>query len=151
MTDFTPVMEKDLEKTTIGEVAHHETALYKLDTNDSAFVQFSEVEQQKIMRRLDLRLVAMCGVGYCISLMDRTNLGAAAIAGWVRLYLNAQQRTERQQHDRRPEDYQRLWLRERYLLKMACTMLTGSSQSSPWSSSLHISSVSLHRQSCAAR
>jgi hypothetical protein len=43
--------------------------------------EFTEEEQRKIIRRIDLRLVTMTGLAYCISLMDRTNLSAAAIAG----------------------------------------------------------------------
>ncbi|KAJ4292749.1 hypothetical protein N0V90_009412 [Kalmusia sp. IMI 367209] len=43
--------------------------------------EFSEVEQKKIIHRIDRRLVVTVGVLYCISLMDRTNLSAAALAG----------------------------------------------------------------------
>lgn len=45
--------------------------------------EFSEREQKKIIHRIDRRLVVTVGVLYCISLMDRTNLSAAAIAGSV--------------------------------------------------------------------
>jgi hypothetical protein len=45
--------------------------------------EFSEREQKKIIHRIDRRLVVTVGVLYCISLMDRTNLSAAAIAGFV--------------------------------------------------------------------
>lgn len=38
-------------------------------------------EQKKIIHRVDRRLVVACGIMYCVSLMDRTNLGQAAIAG----------------------------------------------------------------------
>ncbi|KAI1469282.1 MFS general substrate transporter [Daldinia caldariorum] len=40
-----------------------------------------EKEGKKIIWQLDRRLVTLVGVLYCISLMDRTNLSAAAIAG----------------------------------------------------------------------
>jgi hypothetical protein len=43
--------------------------------------EFTEREQRKIIHRIDRRLVVTVGVLYCISLMDRTNLSAAAIAG----------------------------------------------------------------------
>ncbi|KAJ5118407.1 hypothetical protein N7448_010116 [Penicillium atrosanguineum] len=43
--------------------------------------EFTPEEQKKIIRRVDLRLVTMTGLAYCISLMDRTNLSMAAIAG----------------------------------------------------------------------
>lgn len=45
--------------------------------------EFTPEEQKKIIRRVDLRLVTMTGLAYCISLMDRTNLSMAAIAGLV--------------------------------------------------------------------
>ncbi|KAF2450491.1 MFS general substrate transporter [Karstenula rhodostoma CBS 690.94] len=43
--------------------------------------EFTEREQRKIIHRVDRRLVVTVGVLYCISLMDRTNLSSAAIAG----------------------------------------------------------------------
>lgn len=43
--------------------------------------EFTPQEQKKIIHRIDRRLVVTVGVLYCISLMDRTNLSAAAIAG----------------------------------------------------------------------
>ncbi|KAL2117468.1 hypothetical protein VTJ04DRAFT_7128 [Mycothermus thermophilus] len=42
---------------------------------------FTEREQKAIIRRIDRRLVLTVGALYCISLMDRTNLGFANIAG----------------------------------------------------------------------
>lgn len=42
---------------------------------------FTPEEQRKIKHRIDRRLIGVLGVLYCISLMDRTNLSAAAIAG----------------------------------------------------------------------
>lgn len=38
-------------------------------------------EQRRILRKIDLRVTAVTGMMFCISLMDRTNLGAASIAG----------------------------------------------------------------------
>ncbi|KAG5298643.1 transmembrane transporter [Histoplasma ohiense] len=50
---------------------------------------YTYAEQRKIVHRVDRRLVTMCGLGYCISLMDRTNLSVAAVAGMnVELDLN---------------------------------------------------------------
>lgn len=43
--------------------------------------EFTPEEKKKIIRRIDLRLVTMTGLAYCISLMDRTNLSMAAVAG----------------------------------------------------------------------
>lgn len=45
---------------------------------------FTPAEQRKIIHRIDRRLIITVGVMYCISLMDRTNLSAAAIAGMTR-------------------------------------------------------------------
>lgn len=42
---------------------------------------FTKEQQQKIIRRIDVRLVLMVGAMYCVSLMDRTNMSAANIAG----------------------------------------------------------------------
>ena len=43
--------------------------------------EYTPEEQRKIIHRIDRRLIATTGIMYCISLMDRTNLSAAAIAG----------------------------------------------------------------------
>ncbi|KAJ5624783.1 hypothetical protein N7510_001092 [Penicillium lagena] len=45
--------------------------------------EFTLEEQKAIIRRVDRRLVTMTGLAYCISLMDRTNLSMAAIAGMI--------------------------------------------------------------------
>lgn len=50
--------------------------------------EFSEREQRKIIHRIDRRLVVTVGVLYCVSLMDRTNLSAASIAGFVKIYFS---------------------------------------------------------------
>src|SRR5688572_29603556 len=42
---------------------------------------FTEKEQRAIVRRIDRRLVVTVGAMYCVSLMDRTNMSAANIAG----------------------------------------------------------------------
>lgn len=42
---------------------------------------FSQAEQRSIIRRIDRRLVITVGAMYCVSLMDRTNMSAANIAG----------------------------------------------------------------------
>ncbi|KAI0018970.1 major facilitator superfamily MFS-1 [Xylariomycetidae sp. FL0641] len=45
--------------------------------------EYNEHEAKKIMWRIDRRLVTTVGFMYCVSLMDRTNLSAAAIAGMI--------------------------------------------------------------------
>jgi hypothetical protein len=42
---------------------------------------FTEKERKRIIRRIDTRLVVTVGAMYCVSLMDRTNMSAANIAG----------------------------------------------------------------------
>jgi hypothetical protein len=42
---------------------------------------YTPEEQRAIIRRVDFRLVTTVGLMYCCSLMDRTNLGSAVIAG----------------------------------------------------------------------
>jgi hypothetical protein len=51
------------------------------DSNDARIAEFSATEQKHIIRRIDRRLVLTLGFLYCCSLMDRTNLGSANIAG----------------------------------------------------------------------
>lgn len=74
--------DHELEKP--GGVEHAQRTISE-DTNDAFIAEFSEAEQKAITRRIDYRLVVTLGVLYCASLMDRTNLGSAAIAGSVTL------------------------------------------------------------------
>ncbi|KAJ5692551.1 hypothetical protein N7462_001974, partial [Penicillium macrosclerotiorum] len=57
----------DVEKST----AHHEEILNSMTPE----------EEKKLIRRIDIRLVITLGFLYCISLLDRTNMGAASVAG----------------------------------------------------------------------
>jgi hypothetical protein len=68
----------DTEKHTLedNEVEHSIDA-----SQDERITAFSSKEQNAIICRVDKRLVLTLGFLYLISLMDRTNLGAAAIAG----------------------------------------------------------------------
>jgi hypothetical protein len=70
---------EDLEKTDISR--DHVEALVRDLVNDDRVIAFSEAEQKAIIRRMDMRLVVTLGCLYCISLLDRTNLGAASVAG----------------------------------------------------------------------
>lgn len=72
--------EKDAKSET-GD--HHiESGLKDLSDDDRA-TAFTLKEQKAIVRRVDRRLVVTLGCLYCISLLDRTNLGAASVAGYV--------------------------------------------------------------------
>jgi hypothetical protein len=69
----------DVEKPTDKE--HEEfKKVFNYDT-DPRINAFSVKEQRKIFRRIDIRLVVTLGCMYMISLLDRTNLGAASVAG----------------------------------------------------------------------
>ncbi|KAL3442913.1 major facilitator superfamily domain-containing protein [Aspergillus insuetus] len=43
--------------------------------------EYTYEEQRKIIHQVDRRLILSCGLAYCISLMDRTNVSMASIAG----------------------------------------------------------------------
>ncbi|KAL4902729.1 hypothetical protein BDW74DRAFT_186690 [Aspergillus multicolor] len=68
---YTPTVEKveDAGRAALNDIDYDE--------------EFSPEEQRKIIRRIDLRLVTITGLAYCVSLMDRTNLSMAAVAGMV--------------------------------------------------------------------
>jgi hypothetical protein len=51
------------------------------EANDARINRFTPAEQSKIIRRIDRRLVLTLGFLYCVSLMDRINLGIAVVSG----------------------------------------------------------------------
>lgn len=57
------ILDNDLERVVTDD------SLTNVDTD------FSPAEQRSIIRRIDSRLVLVTGLMYCVSLMDRTNLG----------------------------------------------------------------------------
>ncbi|KAF7324581.1 Pantothenate transporter liz1 [Mycena kentingensis (nom. inval.)] len=68
--------KNDMEKGSLDLVedsTRHSASLTESD--------FTPQEQAKIVRRIDWRLVSLVGIMYCASLMDRTNLSVANIAG----------------------------------------------------------------------
>ncbi len=82
-------------------MAHHDTEkeavsmkenVHGSAASDDYECEFTPEEQRKIIHRIDRRLVVTVGVLYCISLMDRTNLSAASIAGSVDS-ISSEQRT----------------------------------------------------------
>lgn len=87
-----PVSAEDTEKHAVegdGVHVHDADFLKHTDSNEASrdprITQFTHAQQRKIVHRIDYRLTVTLGVMYCISLMDRTNLSAANIAGFVRL------------------------------------------------------------------
>ncbi|KMQ45890.1 hypothetical protein HL42_3388 [Trichophyton rubrum] len=78
-------MRTDEEKASKGGAADHVDDLKQVTTADvDDDEEFSRQEQRKIVHRIDARLVVICGVGYLVSLMDRTNTSVAAIAGMTK-------------------------------------------------------------------
>lgn len=71
-------MERDEEKAEL-DVAQVERQ--KTHLSDAVDGDVDEEEGKKIIWRIDRRLVVLVGGLYCVSLMDRTNLSAAAVAG----------------------------------------------------------------------
>lgn len=66
-----------------ASVDHEGGVLATTDAKHAPYIdpEYTIKEQQKIIHRVDRRLIGTIGVMYCISQMDRTNLGFAAIAG----------------------------------------------------------------------
>ncbi|KAL2256406.1 hypothetical protein VTK26DRAFT_1729 [Humicola hyalothermophila] len=78
-------MSVSQEKVTVDtlEAADSDHATTKMGpaTSSPDDFGFTPAEKRKIMRHIDRRLVVTVGAMYCVSLMDRTNLSAANIAG----------------------------------------------------------------------
>jgi hypothetical protein len=74
----------DTEKAATEELKQVDT----LDTQDEVLTHFTPQEQKRIIRRVDRRLVLTLGALYCVSLVDRTNLGSAVIAGYSTWHSN---------------------------------------------------------------
>ncbi|KAF7563583.1 hypothetical protein G7046_g538 [Stylonectria norvegica] len=64
-----------------AEVKHLDQAPSKVSSEHDDDHGFTVAEQRHIIRRIDRRLVVTVGAMYCVSLMDRTNMSAANIAG----------------------------------------------------------------------
>jgi hypothetical protein len=70
------------EKKDIISDQHTESGVRELSA-DERYLAFTPKQRRDIVRRVDFRLVVTLGCLYCISLLDRTNLGAASVAGYV--------------------------------------------------------------------
>lgn len=71
----TPELEKQAEYNHVDQPTKLDDAEEDIDHG------FSPQEQKSIIRRIDRRLVVTVGALYCVSLMDRTNMSSANIAG----------------------------------------------------------------------
>jgi hypothetical protein len=81
-------MERDLDDSKVDiekdDLAYKGNSNVSDTASDNAILsEFSRAEEKSIIHRVDRRLVITVGFMYCISLMDRTNLSAANIAGSV--------------------------------------------------------------------
>ena len=87
-TNPSTTLNQDTKDHQISHLEHgHTSDDEKKSLEDDPLTYFTPEEQKKIIHRLDRRLVVVVGVMYCVSLMDRTNLSNAAIAG-MNLELN---------------------------------------------------------------
>ena len=73
----------DLDRTDEKNPANIEAQVDSVSTSDDVTEDedFTEADAKSIIRRVDIRVVGVCALGYSVSLMDRTNVGYAAIAG----------------------------------------------------------------------
>ncbi|KAL3480870.1 major facilitator superfamily domain-containing protein [Aspergillus californicus] len=60
---------------------HLESIQVEKGSGNGPVYGIDEAHQKKVMRRVDLRLLPILGIMYSISLIDRTNLGLAFVAG----------------------------------------------------------------------
>lgn len=74
-------MDTDAEK---AEAQFEQSSRKSQDVNLPAEEQFDETEEKRILRKVDLRLITVTGILYCISLIDRANMSAANIAGMAK-------------------------------------------------------------------
>lgn len=70
-----------VEKQLDSDYKHLDHPPSKVSSEIDADHGFTEQEQRSIIKRIDRRLVVTVGAMYCVSLMDRTNMSAANIAG----------------------------------------------------------------------
>ncbi|KAI9372451.1 major facilitator superfamily domain-containing protein [Aspergillus egyptiacus] len=66
---------------TASHASHLEDVEKPTDNHDDIINSFTPQQRKRLIRRIDIRLVITLGFLYLISLLDRTNLGAASVAG----------------------------------------------------------------------
>ncbi|KAH6889724.1 major facilitator superfamily domain-containing protein [Thelonectria olida] len=76
-----PHDDKEVSHLEAAEAKHLDLAPSKVSSEQDNDYGFTVDEQRSIIRRVDRRLVVTVGAMYCVSLMDRTNMSAANIAG----------------------------------------------------------------------
>ncbi|KAJ5773402.1 hypothetical protein N7457_008298 [Penicillium paradoxum] len=78
----TPLEDESIKKEDVefGHLEEQELSNHKVGT-ESPVYGIDKAHQKRVMRRVDLRLLPILGIMYSISLIDRTNLGLAFVAG----------------------------------------------------------------------
>lgn len=79
---------RDVEKLKAGQSYDYvheglssEASKTSSDEYDPILATYDARAQSRIVHRIDRRLIPICGIMYCVSLLDRTNLSNANIAG----------------------------------------------------------------------
>lgn len=73
------VSPKDPEHSDVKQEEIEETQSFR----DAQTLNYSEAETRKLLHKIDRRLLAICGSLVAVSLLDRSNLSNAHIAGSV--------------------------------------------------------------------
>lgn len=64
-----------------AEILQNEESGLPLSTNSDSDVVYDEMEEKRLLRKIDWRLLPILGAMYSIALIDRTNIANARIAG----------------------------------------------------------------------
>ncbi|KAF5259962.1 hypothetical protein FOXYS1_9408 [Fusarium oxysporum] len=72
-----------LEKTMVDSTHADQAVSRDIDIDIDIDPEYSYAEQRRIIHRVDRRLITTLGFMYCVSLMDRSNLSNAAVAGML--------------------------------------------------------------------
>jgi hypothetical protein len=75
-------MAMETNKTSV-DLSRHDDLEKPNVHHDEIINSMTPIEQKRLIRRIDTRLVITLGFLYCISLLDRTNMGAASVAGYL--------------------------------------------------------------------
>lgn len=65
----------------VDETLPYDASKTSSDEFDPVLASYDEKAQSRIVHRIDRRLIPICGIMYAVSLLDRTNLSNANIAG----------------------------------------------------------------------
>ncbi|KAJ2990123.1 hypothetical protein NUW58_g3109 [Xylaria curta] len=76
-------MSTILEKPEVSEVdeAQHPSQKDVVDHIDASYASFAHLDEKKILRKMDVRLIPMLALLYLLSFLDRGNIGNAKIEG----------------------------------------------------------------------